>query len=102
MPITRQRLLRDYVDAMHEGVEALFVGAGMSRPSGFMDWKQLMRDCAIELGLDVDLEHDLVAVAQYYLNRKMDAIESFAGLAIALDNSRSKSSVVREKCCDAD
>ena len=72
MPITRQRLLRDYVDAMHEGVEALFVGAGMSRPSGFMDWKQLMRDCAIELGLDVDLEHDLVAVAQYYLNRKMD------------------------------
>ncbi|HEX8163055.1 MAG TPA: SIR2 family protein [Pyrinomonadaceae bacterium] len=72
MPITRERLLRDYVTAMHDGDAALFIGAGMSRPSGFVDWKGLMRDCAIELGLDVELEHDLIAVAQYYLNRKLD------------------------------
>ncbi len=72
MPITRPRLLNHYVAAMHEGDAALFIGAGMSRSSGFVDWKGLMRECARELGLDVDLEHDLIAVAQYFLNRKMD------------------------------
>jgi hypothetical protein len=73
MPINRQRLLNNYVAAMHEGDAALFIGAGMSRPNGFVDWKGLMREFAKELGLDVDLEHDLIAVAQYYLNqRNMD------------------------------
>lgn len=70
MPISRQRLLSHYVSAMHEEDAALFIGAGMSRPSGFVDWKGLMRECAKELGLDVDLEHDLIAVAQYYLNKR--------------------------------
>ena len=72
MPISRQRLLSSYVAAMHEGDAALFIGAGMSHDRGFVDWKGLMRECAKELGLDVELEHDLVAVAQYYLNREMD------------------------------
>lgn len=70
MPITRQKLLDHYVSAMREGDAALFIGAGMSRPSGFLDWKGLMRECATELGLDVDLEHDLIAVAQYYINQR--------------------------------
>jgi hypothetical protein len=72
MPISSQRLISSYVAAMHEGDAALFIGAGMSHGSGFVDWKGLMRECAKELGLNVDLEHDLVAVAQYYLNREMD------------------------------
>jgi len=72
MAISRSYLVNRYVDALHEEDAALFIGAGMSRNSGFVDWKGLMRDCAKELGLDVDLEHDLVAVAQYYLNKRMD------------------------------
>jgi hypothetical protein len=72
MSIDRSRLVKNYVSAMHEGDAAWFIGAGMSRSSGYVDWKGLLRDCAKELGLDVDLEHDLVAVAQYYLNRRMD------------------------------
>lgn len=72
MPISRHRLLSSYVAAMRDGDAALFMGAGMSQASGYVDWKGLMRDCAKELGLDVELEHDLVAVAQYYLNREMD------------------------------
>jgi len=55
---------------MHEGDAAVFVGAGMSRPAGFVDWKGLLRECAKELNLDIDREHDLVAVAQYYLNHR--------------------------------
>ena len=68
--VSRRDLVRTFVSAMHEGDAALFVGAGLSRPAGFVDWRGLLRDCARELGLDVDREHDLVAVAQYYLNRR--------------------------------
>jgi Sir2- and TIR-associating SLOG family/SIR2-like domain len=70
MPISRQRLLTHYASSMHEGYAALFIGAGMSRDSGYVDWKGLLKECATELGLDVELEHDLVAVAQYYLNNR--------------------------------
>lgn len=70
MPIDRKRLIRNYVSAMHEGDAALFIGAGLSRPAGFVDWKGLLRDYAEELGLDIERETDLVAVAQYYLNRR--------------------------------
>ena len=55
---------------MREGDAALFIGAGMSRPAGFLDWRNLLRECARELGLDIDREHDLIAVAQYYLNHR--------------------------------
>lgn len=70
MPLSRQQLVTQYVAAMREGDAALFVGAGMSRPVGYLDWKNLLRECALELGLDIEREHDLVAVAQYYLNRR--------------------------------
>jgi len=70
MSIELRQLLRNYVAAMHEADAALFIGAGMSRPAGFVDWKELLRNCAKELDLDIDREHDLVAVAQYYLNRR--------------------------------
>jgi hypothetical protein len=69
MPLTRQQLATNYVAAMQEGDAAPFVGAGMSSPAGFLDWRNLLRECARELGLDIDHEHDLIAGAQYYLNR---------------------------------
>jgi Sir2- and TIR-associating SLOG family/SIR2-like domain len=62
--------LQSYSVAVAEGNAALFVGAGLSRPSGFLDWKGLLRDCGRELKLDLDREHDLVAVAQFYLNQR--------------------------------
>ncbi|HEX7956651.1 MAG TPA: SIR2 family protein [Pyrinomonadaceae bacterium] len=70
MTLKRKHLVTQYVASMHEGEAALFIGAGMSRPAGFVDWRGLLRDCAQELGLDIDREHDLVAVAQYYLNHR--------------------------------
>ena len=45
--------------ALEEGYAALFAGAGLSRPSGLADRKELLRDIAIELGLDVDRESDI-------------------------------------------
>lgn len=65
---SRHKLIGDYVGAIADSNAALFLGAGLSRESGYVDWKRLMRGAAKELGLDLDLEQDLVAVAQYYLN----------------------------------
>jgi len=70
MSIEPQQFRRNYVTSIREGDAALFIGAGMSRPAGFVNWKELLRNCAKELNLDIDREHDLVAVAQYYLNRR--------------------------------
>ncbi len=49
---------------------ALFVGAGLSVSTGMVDWKNLLREIAEELKLDVDKENDLIALAQFYRNEK--------------------------------
>lgn len=61
---------RHYVKAIQEGYAAIFAGAGISRTSGFVNWRELLRDLAEEIQLDVDKEADLVEVAQYYCNEK--------------------------------
>lgn len=61
---------RQYTKAIQEGYAAIFAGAGLSRPSGFVNWKDLLRELAEEIRLDVDKESDLVEVAQYYCNEK--------------------------------
>ena len=65
----RSVFLKDYVRAIREEAAGLFVGAGLSRPAGFVDWRGLLRPLADELNLDVAREHDLVRVAQYHVNR---------------------------------
>lgn len=71
MILTRKIFMARFIPAMQSDSAALFVGAGLSRPAGFVDWKELMRQCAEAVGLDVQREHDLVAVAQYYLNQNL-------------------------------
>ena len=68
MQVSQGRLVNEFVQELHEGDAAIFAGAGLSRASGFVDWRGLLRECAQEIGLDLDQEYDLVAVAQYYLN----------------------------------
>lgn len=64
----REQFLRDYVEAIDGGYAAVFAGAGLSRPAGFVDWRSLLSGFATELGLNIEQESDLVAVAQYHLN----------------------------------
>src|SRR5699024_11589140 len=47
---------------------AIFAGAGLSQPAGYVNWKELMREIAEDLDLNVDLEADLIALAQYHVN----------------------------------
>lgn len=55
---------------MQEGYSAVFAGAGLSRSSGFVDWKTLLKPLARDIDLNIDKENDLVAVAQYYRNER--------------------------------
>ncbi|MGD0088555.1 MAG: SIR2 family protein [Planctomycetota bacterium] len=66
--VTLERFYRTYLPAMRDQAAALFVGAGLSKASGFVDWKELLREIATDLGLDVEFETDLVALAQYHVN----------------------------------
>lgn len=68
--ITPEIFLREYVEALSIGRAAVFVGAGLSRASGLLDWKELLKDFAREIGLDLEIEADLTLVAQYHLNHE--------------------------------
>ncbi|QDT59464.1 hypothetical protein SV7mr_19710 [Stieleria bergensis] len=67
--VDRNLFLRQYSKAIADDTAAVFVGAGLSRPSGYVDWRELLRDIAEDLKLDIDRETDLVAIAQYHLNK---------------------------------
>lgn len=68
--VSRAEFLTEFGRAMREGEAAAFVGAGLSRAAGFVDWKELLRDFAQDLNLDLEIEQDLTLVAQYHLNRE--------------------------------
>lgn len=64
----KDRLVRTLTKELREENLAVFVGAGLSTPAGFVSWQELLAPIAEELKLDVKREHDLVSLAQYYAN----------------------------------
>jgi hypothetical protein len=62
------KFIRTYGKALQQGDAAIFAGAGLSVPSGFVNWRELMRNFAQDIQLDINKEQDLIAVAQYYTN----------------------------------
>lgn len=66
---TKEQFLRKYIKSIRDGNAAIFAGAGLSRPSGFVVWKELLRPLASDIGLNIDDEYDLTAVAQYVRNQ---------------------------------
>ena len=70
MVIKKEEFIKKYVKALREGNAAVFAGAGLSRSSGFVDWKELVREFAEEINLDVEKETDLLSVTQFYRNKK--------------------------------
>ena len=66
----KQTLIKKLVEEIENNNLAIFAGAGLSVGAGFVDWKNLLRDLADEIGLDVDKEYDLISLAQYHTNEK--------------------------------
>lgn len=65
-----EQFVKKYLKALNDGNAAIFAGAGLSIPAGFVNWKELLREIAEELHLEIDKEDDLIALAQYYVNEK--------------------------------
>ncbi|MFD2215325.1 SIR2 family protein [Metabacillus endolithicus] len=63
-----REFIRTYVKAISESNVAVFAGAGLSQPAGYVNWKELMREIAEDIELNIDLESDLIALAQYHVN----------------------------------
>ena len=63
-----QNLRNGVFGELVEGNAALFAGAGLSAAAGYVDWRELIRPLSVELELDIELESDLVAVAQFHVN----------------------------------
>lgn len=68
MSSLKSSFLRDVGKELLEENIAIFAGAGMSAGAGFVSWPELLRPIAEELGLDIDRETDLVALAQFHCN----------------------------------
>lgn len=58
-----------YAKAIQGRNAAIFAGAGLSVATGYVDWKKLLKPIADDLHIDLDVEKDLVAVAQYHCNQ---------------------------------
>jgi hypothetical protein len=65
----QMKFINDFITEINSGDAAIFAGAGLSAASGFVNWKELLRDLADELKLDIEKEHDLISVAQYHFNK---------------------------------
>jgi hypothetical protein len=58
-----------YAKSLLQGTAGLFIGAGLSMRAGYPSWRELLRDMADEIGLDVDQETDLAGLVQFCLNK---------------------------------
>lgn len=68
MPVEKNVFITDVLKELEEENVAVFAGAGLSIPTGYVSWSDLLRPIAEELKLEVDKEYDLVSLAQYYMN----------------------------------
>ena len=90
-----ESFIKELVKDLAENNVAVFAGAGMSKSAGFVNWADLLRDIATELGLSVDKEHDLISLAQYHVNENRSKarinkkiLEEFAQEAEATENHK--------------
>lgn len=63
-----EAFINNYVKDLNNDSAAIFAGAGLSVPVGFVNWKELLNDLAKELGLNIYDENDLISIAQYHVN----------------------------------
>ena len=49
MEISKENLINKYSKALDTGSAAVFAGAGISRPAGYVDWKGLLRNAAEQI-----------------------------------------------------
>ena len=85
-----------FLKELNENNTAAFVGAGLSKAVGYVDWAGLMAPVATGLKLDVAKETDFIALAQYHLNANCNnrytlsqlLIDEFSDIKKSSDNHK--------------
>ncbi|RZJ73705.1 MAG: hypothetical protein EOO45_10020 [Flavobacterium sp.] len=62
--------INDFLKHLSNGDAAIFAGAGLSVGAGYVDWRNLLKDIAKEVDLEVDRETDLISLAQFHVNER--------------------------------
>lgn len=63
-----EEYIDDYVKSIINKKAALFIGSGVSSPSGFINWDDLTTRLAQHLNIELDKSMDLTEIAQFYVN----------------------------------
>ena len=67
--VGKVRFVRDLAKELREENLAIFAGAGLSVPAGFVNWGELLKPIAEDLDLDIEREAaGLISLAQYHCN----------------------------------
>lgn len=66
----KEKFINEFSKALIKGKGTLFIGSGVSRKAGYAGWKDILKEVAKEIGLDVDKEQDLISLAHYYVLEK--------------------------------
>lgn len=68
--ISKKMFISDFSKCLKERNATLFIGSGISRNAQYAGWKDILKDCALSIGLDVDKESDLITLAEYYVRSR--------------------------------
>lgn len=68
MNVSLSHIVRNMSEHLLKGTGAYFLGSGISAASGLPDWKGLLEELAIPLGLEINENDDLTRIAQYFQN----------------------------------
>lgn len=71
--VGKTRFLREFPASLHDGVGAIFVGAGVSMAAGYPSWLNLLKEIGEELGIRSSDIHDLAALAQWHIGESGNA-----------------------------
>lgn len=67
---SKKEFIREFSKEILKSNAAVFVGSGLSCPAGYIDWKGILKEAALDIGLDVEKEDDLISLAEYYVTNK--------------------------------
>jgi hypothetical protein len=102
MSASKADLYETFGQGLESGRAALFAGAGLSAGEGFMNWRQLLSGIATQLGLNIELESDLLAVAQYHVNDRMGNRTEIDELIVKAFKTRAKPHLNHDLIADLD
>lgn len=63
----KEIFIKEYAEKLKYKKASLFIGSGISRKCGYAMWRDVLRECAEEIDLNVDKESDLITLAEFYV-----------------------------------